>query len=82
MAYASEDMRLMGGVPGQQLFLYRTEDPLETVATDDYFAPAREDYNLGTGDFIVATMGPGMASVARLFVTRDNEGVLATVSAE
>ena len=42
MAYISEDMRLMGGVPGQQLFIYSTEDNAATVAEAGYFDQAAE----------------------------------------
>jgi len=40
MAYTSEDMRLMGGVPGQQLFIYRSEDDAATVSGPGYFDQA------------------------------------------
>ena len=54
MAYISEDMRLMGGVPGQQLFIYRTEDETASVTASGYFDQAAEDYNLDTGDIVIA----------------------------
>jgi hypothetical protein len=59
MSYDLNTMRLMGGVPGQQLFLYRTADAGATVAAAGYFTPAVEEYNLSSGDVILAVSGFG-----------------------
>lgn len=63
MSFDSSTMRLMGGVPGQQLFLYRTADAIGTVSGGGYFTPAVEEYNLTSGDIILAVTGFGGASV-------------------
>lgn len=54
MSYDATTMRLMGGVPGQQLFLYRTADAIGSVDDPGYFNRAVEEYNLSTGDMILA----------------------------
>ncbi|OIN99474.1 MAG: hypothetical protein AUJ49_11000 [Desulfovibrionaceae bacterium CG1_02_65_16] len=59
MAYDSSTMRLLGGVPGQQLFLYRTADAIGAVSAGDYFNAAVEEYNLSSGDIILAVSGFG-----------------------
>ncbi|GAB7024702.1 hypothetical protein [Salidesulfovibrio brasiliensis] len=61
MAYASNDLRLIGGYPGQQLFLYKTADDLATTVASGYFDDAAEDYNLGTGDIVLAVTGTNAA---------------------
>jgi hypothetical protein len=52
-------MRLMGGVPGQQLFLYRTPDAIGTVDDAGYFDAAVDEYNLFSGDIILAVTSFG-----------------------
>ncbi len=59
MAYDSSEMRLMGGVPGQQLFLYRSADAVASVGASGYFDQAVAEYNLGAGDVIIAVCGLG-----------------------
>ena len=80
MAYTSEDMRLMGGVPGQQLFIYRSEDLIATVVASGYFDQAVEDYNLDTGDIIVACTGADMAAAVDLMVATNTAGVVTVVN--
>jgi hypothetical protein len=63
MAYSKDTMRLMGGVPGQQLFLYRTADAIGDVDDSGYFDEAVEEYNLSTGDVILAVTGYGTTCV-------------------
>jgi len=63
MSYDSTTMRLMGGVPGQQLFLYRTSDAIGLVDDPGYFNAAVEEYNLSTGDMILAVTGFGASPV-------------------
>jgi|GEM_PF-615967 len=74
--YISEDMRLMGGVPGQQLFIYRTEDAVAAVVASGYFDQAVEDYNLDTGDIIIACSGATKADAVDLLVATKTEGVV------
>lgn len=80
MAYNSEDMRLMGGVPGQQLFLYRTEDVEATVIASGYFDEAAVDYTLDTGDIIIACTGTDMAAAVDMLVATNTDGVVTVVS--
>jgi hypothetical protein len=80
MAYISEDMRLMGGVPGQQLFIYRTEDAVATATASGYFNEAAEDYNLETGDIIIACTGAGMAAAVDMMVATNTGGTVTVVS--
>jgi hypothetical protein len=78
--YLSEDMRLMGGVPGQQLFLYRTDDEIATLLNAGYFDDAAEDYNLDTGDIIVACSGSTRADAIDLLVATNTAGVVSVVN--
>ncbi|MDP3426253.1 MAG: hypothetical protein Q8S17_02585 [Humidesulfovibrio sp.] len=59
MSYDASFMRLMGGVPGQQLFLYRTADAIADVDDSGYFDTAVDEYNLSSGDLILAVTGFG-----------------------
>lgn len=63
MSYESTNLRLMGGVPGQQLFLYRTEDVIADVDDSGYFDDAVDQYNLSTGDIVLAVTGFGSSNV-------------------
>ena len=80
MAYESKEMRLMGGVPGQQLFLYRSTDEIATVATSGYFDDAVEEYNLDTGDIVIACTGTGYAEAIDLMVAANTDGVVTVIS--
>ena len=80
MAYVSEDMRLMGGVPGQQLFLYRSEDAVASVTGSGYFDEAAIDYTLGTGDIIIACTGADQAEAVDMLVATNTDGVVTVVS--
>jgi hypothetical protein len=81
MAYISEDMRLMGGVPGQQLFIYSTEDNAATVAEAGYFDQAAEDYNLETGDIVIACTGANRAAAIDLMVAAETGGTITVITA-
>ena len=59
MSYDSTTMRLMGGVPGQQLFLYRSPDAIGTVDDVGYFDDAVDEYNLTSGDMVLAVTSFG-----------------------
>ncbi len=78
--YNSEDMRLMGGVPGQQLFIYRSQDDIAAIAGDDYFNEAVEDYNLDTGDIVIACSGADMAAGIDLLVAKNTNGAVTVVN--
>lgn len=69
MAYNCENMRLMGGVPGQQLFLYRTEDDAATATAEGYFDLAVEQYNLSSGDIVLCVSGFGDSPALSALVT-------------
>lgn len=78
--YNSEDMRLMGGVPGQQLFIYRSDDTIATIGGSGYFDDAVEDYNLDTGDIIVTCSGANMAEAIDLLVATNTAGTVTVVN--
>lgn len=78
MAYSKETLRLMGGVPGQQLFLYRTADAIGDVDDASYFDEAVDQYNLSTGDVILAVTGFGSANVLDGLVATVTDGVVST----
>lgn len=72
MSYDCTAMRLLGGVPGQQLFLYRTADAIGAVSASGYFNAAMAEYNLSAGDIILAVTGFGVLPVL--------DGLVASVS--
>ena len=74
--YKSEDMRLMGGVPGQQLFIYRSDDAVAAIVASGYFDQAVEDYNLDTGDIVIACSGSDMAEAVDLLVATNTAGTV------
>lgn len=76
MSYDSKMMRLMGGVPGQQVFCYRSADAAGTVTTSGYFDQAVEDYNLSAGDLILAVLGADGAQAPALYTARVASGVV------
>jgi len=78
MSFDSTTMRLMGGVPGQQLFLYRTADAVGTVSANGYFNNAVEEYNLSSGDIILLVTGFGTLSVLDALVASVSGGTATT----
>ena len=78
MSYDSSTMRLMGGVPGQQLFLYRTADAIGPVSASGYFNKAMAEYNLASGDIILAVTGFGSLSVLDALVATVGGGTAST----
>jgi hypothetical protein len=69
VSYDASTMRLMGGVPGQQLFLYRTADAIGAVDNAGYFDSAVDEYNLSTGDMVLAvTSFGGVQALSALVV--------------
>ncbi len=79
MSYDSTTMRLLGGVPGQQMFMYRTADNITDIEVSGYFDPAVEHYNLSTGDIILAVTSFDSANALAGLVTTVT-GTTATVS--
>jgi len=73
MSYDASKMRLMGGVPGQQLFLYRTPDAIGSVDDPGYFNNAVAEYNLSTGDMILTVTSTDASPVF--------DGLVATINA-
>lgn len=78
MSYDSTTMRLMGGVPGQQLFLYRTPDAVGAVSASGYFDKAIAEYNLASGDIILAVSGFGTLNVLDALVATVSAGTATT----
>jgi hypothetical protein len=77
MTYDSSTMRLMGGVPGQQLFLYRTADAVGTVEASGYFNAAVDEYNLSSGDIILAVTSFGGAAALKAMTASVSSGAAA-----
>lgn len=80
MAYDPTTMRLFGGVPGQQLFLYRTADAAGVVAAQGYFNDALAQYNLEGGDVIVCVSGYGGAQAVGVLTAKVTGSVAGTVA--
>lgn len=80
MAYDQESMRLMGGVPGQQLFLYQSTDLLSTIVASGYFDDAVDEYNLDTGDFIIVGSGAAQAAAVDVLVATNTSGTVTVVN--
>lgn len=78
MAYSTSTMRLMGGVPGQQLFLYRTADQISTVVASGYFDDAYDHYNLSTGDIIMVVYAFGGTQKLISLVATNTAGTITT----
>lgn len=76
MAYTTSTMRLMGGVPGQQLFLYRTADAETVVDDSGYFDDAYDHYNLSTGDIIIAVYAFGGTQKVRMYLVTNTSGTI------
>ena len=78
MAYTTSTMRLMGGVPGQQMFLYRTADALTTVVASGYFDDAYGHYNASTGDVVWVVYAFGGTQKLCGFVLTNTSGTITT----
>ena len=78
MAYSASTMRLVGGVPGQQLFMYRTADAETSTDDSDYFLTAKTDYNLTTGDIILNVYAFGGSMGLRGYVVTSSTTVTVT----
>jgi hypothetical protein len=80
MAYSAANLRLMGGVPGQQLFLYQTTDKLSTVVASGYFSTAVTSYNLSSSDIILAVCDTGGTRTVDILVCINTSGTVTTIN--
>ncbi|MFW5500079.1 MULTISPECIES: hypothetical protein [unclassified Maridesulfovibrio] len=80
MAYEWKMMRRIDGVPGQQQFHYKTTDTATTVKASGYFNDAVNDFNLDTGDVIIATSGAEGAAAVDLLVAKNTNGTVTVVA--
>jgi len=78
MSFDSTTMRLLGGVPGQQLFLYRSADAAAELSVSGYFNNAIAEYNLSSGDIILVVTGFGALSVLDALVATVSGGNAST----
>lgn len=78
MSYDSKNLRLIGGVPGQQLFLYRSADTVTVVNGAGYFDQAVEHYNLSTGDIVLTVSGYDATCVLDALVATVENGAATT----
>lgn len=78
MAYTASTMRLIGGVPGQQVFMYRSTDAETSTDDTDYFLAAKADYNLTTGDIILCVYSYGGSMGLRGYVVTASTTVTVT----
>ena len=78
MAFSSSTMRLIGGIPGQQLFMYRTADAETDTDDSDYFLAAKTQNNLTTGDIILNVYGFGGSMGLRGYVVTSSTAVTVT----
>lgn len=80
MAYNWEMMRRMDGIPGQQLFLYKSTDVAATIKASGYFNDAVKEFNLDTGDTIIATSGVNGAAAVDTLVATNTNGTVTVVA--
>lgn len=78
MSFDSTTMRLLGGVPGQQLFLYRSVDAAAELSASGYFNNAIAEYNLSSGDIVLAVSGFGVLPVLDALVASVSGGNAST----
>lgn len=78
MAFSSSTMRLIGGIPGQQLFMYRTADAETSTDDSDYFLNAKTQNNLSTGDIILNVYAFGGSMGLRGYVVTSSTAVTVT----
>jgi len=78
MAYSSSTMRRIDGVPGQQVFNYRTADLLSTVVASGYFDNAYDEYNVSTGDIVWVVYAFGGTQKLCGFVFTNTSGTVTT----
>ena len=76
VGYHYKGMRLLGGIPGQQVFAYRSIDAQADVRHPGYFNKAIDEYGLSSGDMILAVMGEPGEEVPAFYVARINGGLV------
>ena len=80
MAYSAANLRRIEGVPGNATYKYFTTDFLSVVVASGYFDDAVDDYNLDTGDAIIATTGAAGAAAVDLLVATNTSGTVTVVN--
>lgn len=76
MAYAKANLQRIDGTPGAALYIYKTAD-LETAIDDSgYFDDAVDDYNLDTGDIIMAVYDTGGTIGVKTYVATNTSGTV------
>jgi hypothetical protein len=78
MSYDASTLRLMGGVPGQQLFLYRSADAVGTIDDPGYFNKALADYNLSAGDILLCVSSADTSPALCALVVTVSSGTAST----
>jgi hypothetical protein len=78
MAFSSSTMRLIGGIPGQQIFMYRSADAETATDDNDYFLSAKTQNNLTTGDIILCVYAFGGSMGLRGYVVTSAATVTVT----
>ena len=76
MAYSSSTMRRVDGIPGMQLFTYRTADAQSTAVASGYFDDAYDEYNLSTGDIIMLVYAFGGTQHLSNYVVTNTSGTI------
>lgn len=80
MAYSAANLRRVEGVPGNALYKYKTTDLLSVVVASGYFDSAVDDYNLNTGDVIIAATGAAGAAAVDILVATNTSGTVTVVN--
>lgn len=78
MAYSKSTMRRIEGPPGQALYTYKTADNITVVDDSGYFDDAVDDYNLETGDMILAVTDTGGTIAFDGLVVTNTSGTITT----
>ncbi|MBG0776979.1 MAG: hypothetical protein H0S85_11180 [Desulfovibrionaceae bacterium] len=81
MTYDPASMSRIEGVPGKALYRYSTTDALSAVTASGYFDDAVTQYNLATGDAVLATTGAASAAAVALLVATNTAGTVTVVNA-
>ncbi|XPV77044.1 MAG: hypothetical protein ACNI27_03750 [Desulfovibrio sp.] len=79
MSYGKDNMVLVGGVPGNAVYSYKSEDGLAEIMQDGYFDAAVKQYNLDSGDQVHVSAGKnGCTEGGTLICALNDEGGVAT----
>lgn len=81
MSYDSKTMRRLDGPPGEATFRYSTEDSPAAVKGAGYFDAAVGEYNLSSGDIIMAVTATGGTPVPAVLGVRVSGGIVTVASA-